>query len=112
MKLLLLPVLSGICFLPLTDQLASVEKPMIPVTNTTVCTASVNEDNDPSIINFQNEPIYGKMSSIKFKSQDYCRAELEHFDFDVKFYVVSATVYFSGANFKGVEKGEIGRAHV
>ncbi len=47
------------------------------------------------------------MRSIVFKSQDYCRVELKDFDFDVKFSVVSATVYFTGANFKGIEKGFI-----
>ena len=103
MKILLLPVLSSICILPFTDELASVEKPMA-----TVRSCSVNKDNDESAgINFQQDPGYGKMSSIKFKSQDYCRAELENFDFDVKFYVVSATVYFSGVAFRGVEKGAI-----
>jgi len=42
------------------------------------------------------------MPSVEFKSQQFCRAELENFDFDLKFQIVSATVYFSGANFPNV----------
>lgn len=49
----------------------------------------------------------GNMSAIEFKSQDFCRAEAPDFEFETKFSVVSATVYFSGANFRGVEKGFI-----
>ena len=49
-----------------------------------------------------------RMSATVFKYQDFCRAELpDEFPFDAKFSVVSATVYFTGANFKGVEKGFI-----
>lgn len=43
-----------------------------------------------------------RMASVAFKGQQYCRAELENFDFDTKYSVVSATVYFSGANFANV----------
>jgi len=43
-----------------------------------------------------------RMPSVEFKSQQFCRAELENFDFDLRFNVVSATVYFSGANFQNV----------
>ncbi|MEO8769274.1 MAG: gliding motility protein GldM [Ferruginibacter sp.] len=43
-----------------------------------------------------------RMTSVEFKNQQFCRAELENFDFDLKFNVVSATVYFSGANFPNV----------
>ena len=39
------------------------------------------------------------MQSVVFKNQQFCRADLENFDFDARFNVVSATVYFSGANF-------------
>lgn len=48
-----------------------------------------------------------RMAAVVFKSQDYCRAELPEFEFDAHFTVVSATVYFTGSNFKGVEKGKI-----
>lgn len=49
----------------------------------------------------------GRMSAAAFKNQDYCRAELENFDFDFTFKVVSAKVYFTGANFHGTEIGAI-----
>ncbi len=49
----------------------------------------------------------GKISSAVFKSQDYCRAELKDFEFDAQFAIQSATVYFTGANFKNVETGSI-----
>jgi len=44
-----------------------------------------------------------RMPAVEFKSQQYCRAELENFDFDTRYNVVSATVYFSGANFPNVQ---------
>ena len=43
-----------------------------------------------------------RMPSVSFKSQQYCRADLEQFDFDLRFNIVSATVYFSGAGFPNV----------
>jgi len=42
-----------------------------------------------------------RISTAAFKAQQYCRAELEDFEFDVKFVVISATAYFSGAGFDG-----------
>lgn len=48
-----------------------------------------------------------RMPSVTFKSQQYCRADLENFDFDLKFTIVSATVYFSGANFPNVATASI-----
>ncbi len=48
-----------------------------------------------------------RMPSVEFKSQQYCRAELENFDFDLKFNIVSATVFFSGANFPNVATASI-----
>jgi hypothetical protein len=58
-------------------------------------------------LNFQEKQEPGKMRSVVFKSQEYCRIELPDFEFDVHFTLVSATVYFSGANFRTVEKGTI-----
>jgi gliding motility-associated protein GldM len=49
-----------------------------------------------------------RMASVAFKSQSYCRAELENFDFDLKYSVAGATVYFSGANFSNVATASIG----
>ncbi len=48
-----------------------------------------------------------RMPSVTFKSQQYCRADLENFDFDLKFTIVSATVYFSGAGFPNVATSSI-----
>lgn len=48
-----------------------------------------------------------RMATVAFKSQQFCRADLENFDFDLKYNVVSATVYFSGANFSNVQTGQI-----
>ena len=45
----------------------------------------------------------GRIQSVVFKNQQFCRADLEGFDFDARFTVVSATVYFSGANFSNVQ---------
>ncbi|UAY50872.1 hypothetical protein [Ferruginibacter albus] len=48
-----------------------------------------------------------RMRAIEFKAQEFCRVELPDFFYDVHYSLVSATVYFSGANFKGIEKGTI-----
>ncbi|MEO5892690.1 MAG: gliding motility protein GldM [Ferruginibacter sp.] len=48
-----------------------------------------------------------RMQSVTFKGQQYCRAELEKFDFDARFNVVSATVYFSGANFPNFQQASL-----
>jgi gliding motility-associated protein GldM len=49
----------------------------------------------------------GRMQSVVFKNQQFCRADLENFDFDARFTVVSATVYFSGANFASVQTATV-----
>lgn len=49
-----------------------------------------------------------RVPAVEFKSQQFCRADLgDDFLFDLKFNVVSATVYFSGANFPNVTPGSI-----
>ena len=48
-----------------------------------------------------------RMPSVTFKNQQFCRAELENFDFDVKYNVVTATVYFSGAGFPSVKQASL-----
>ncbi len=53
------------------------------------------------------EPGNEKMMAVAFRAQSFCRAELKDFEFDATFTVVSATVYFSGANFRSTEKGSI-----
>ena len=49
----------------------------------------------------------GRIQSVVFKNQNFARADLENFDFDAHFNIVSATLYFSGANFPNVQSAEI-----
>lgn len=52
----------------------------------------------------------GRIQSNIFKAQDFIRAELLNFDFDARFNVTSATVYFAGAGFTtggGVQTGQL-----
>jgi gliding motility-associated protein GldM len=49
-----------------------------------------------------------RVPAVEFKSQQYCRADLgDDFLFDLKFTVISAQVYFSGANFPNLQQGTI-----
>ncbi|CAN5797890.1 gliding motility protein GldM [soil metagenome] len=92
-------------------------KRTIRVTAVGPCSITVVADKASSKFDFRvkriPDPIFkvadGKvrMPSVTFKSQQYCRAELENFDFDLKFNIVSATVYFSGANFPNVATSNI-----
>jgi len=59
--------------------------------------------NNATGLNLQPEPGTKKMSATEFKSRDFCYAELKDFEWDVHFSIVSATVYFTGANFSSVE---------
>jgi gliding motility-associated protein GldM len=78
---------------------------------------TVSPDGKPSTFQFRikkiPDPVFkvgdGKirMQSVVFKQQPFCRAELENFDFDLKFNIVSATVFFSGANFPSVIRKDI-----
>jgi len=84
----------------------------VRVTTVGKATITVNADKKPTSFEFRvkriPDPIFkvgtGKvrMPSVEFKSQSFCRAELENFDFDLRYNVVSATVYFSGAGFQNV----------
>ena len=49
----------------------------------------------------------GRVQSVVFKNQSFARADLENFDFDARFNIVSATIYFSGTNFPNVQSAEI-----
>ncbi|MEP7256466.1 MAG: GldM family protein [Ferruginibacter sp.] len=104
MKLLLLCFLPGFFISPGSKQITGTKNPFISPGYSS-CIISDKED---GILNFQDKQEPGKLSATVFKAQAYCRAELPaDFEFDVKFKVVSATVYFSGANFRNVEKGAI-----
>lgn len=90
---------------------------MIPITSpftyveNTTKSSRVLSSIDKKILGFNisSQPGEGneKMLAVIFRNQEFCRAELKDFAFDVSFDVVSATVYFSGTNFKNVEKGII-----
>ena len=63
---------------------------------------------EPMVLNIGSQDEgYEKMLANVFRAQDFCRAELKDFEWDVHFRIVSATIYFSGTNFKGVETGVI-----
>ena len=55
--------------------------------------------NIPDPIGMIGDSKGGRIQSNKFKAQDFLRAELLGFDFDARFNVTSATVYFAGAGF-------------
>jgi gliding motility-associated protein GldM len=48
-----------------------------------------------------------RVPAVEFKNQDYCRADLLGFEFDLKFTVLSANVYFGGTGFTGPTPGSI-----
>ena len=103
MKYILVFSLLSICRLQVNSQFAFIEK-----TATIPHHFSYTERNpEVANINFQDQPGDGKMRSIVFKNQKYCRAELKDFEFNAHFSIVSANVYFSGTNFKNVERGAI-----
>lgn len=90
---------------------------MVRVTAVGPASITVTADGKSSKFDFRvkriPDPIFkvgdGKvrMPSVSFKGQQFCRAELENFDFDTKYSIVSATVYFSGANFPNVQQSSI-----
>lgn len=67
----------------------------------------VNIENKESDHTLQLGQDDGKMSATVFKNQEFCRVELYRFEFDVDFKIINAKVYFSGANFKNIETGDI-----
>ena len=81
------------------------------------CSITISADGKSSKFDFRikriPDPVFkvgdGKirMPSVAFKSQDFCRAELENFDFATQYNITSATVYFSGANFPNVQTASI-----
>ncbi len=79
---------------------------------------TVNADGKPSTYEFRikriPDPVIkvgpnsgGRVQSVVFKNQSFARADLENFDFDARFNIVSATIYFSGANFPSVQSATI-----
>ncbi|MEO6329054.1 MAG: gliding motility protein GldM [Ginsengibacter sp.] len=79
---------------------------------------TVNADGKPSTYAFRikriPDPIVkvgpssgGRIQSVVFKNQQFVRADLENFDFDARFSVVSATIYFAGAGFPSVQQATL-----
>jgi len=90
----------------------------VRVANPGKATITVNADGKASTYDFRiksiPDPIIkvgpssgGRVQSVMFKNQQYVRADLENFDFEARFSVVSATVYFGGANFANVQQATI-----
>jgi len=92
-QLLLLPLLS-IFLIPGNGPLPSAEKSPAP-------------PNEANALRLQPEPENMKMLAVEFKTREWCRAELKDFEYNIHFSIVSATVYFTGTNFKSLEKGFI-----
>lgn len=79
---------------------------VVTVSGGTTASITVNADNKPSTFQFRikriPDPIVKvgpgtpRMQSVVFKAQQYIRAELENFDFDARFSVLSGTAYFTG----------------
>jgi gliding motility-associated protein GldM len=78
------------------------------------CTINVIANGKPTAYQFRikriPDPVFkvgpsagGRVQAAIFKAQTYCRAELENFDFDAHFSVISATIYFTGAGFSVVQ---------
>ncbi len=103
MKILLIPILSAVFILTTGNPFINIQKPST-VSNPELSTEKIS---NKSGVPLQVGNEFGRMRSVEFKNQEYCRVELKDFEFDARFSVVSATVYFSGANFKAVEKGVI-----
>jgi|APLak6261695196_1056220.scaffolds.fasta_scaffold06596_4 hypothetical protein len=101
-RVFLFPLLS-ICILQASSQLTNPSSSFTSSGNLSFIDG--NEEGSGS--STQTDPGSSRMAAAVFKSQDYCRAELKDFEFDARFVIVSATVYFSGAGFKNVEKGSI-----
>ena len=89
----------------------------VRVTTPGKATINVNADGKSSTFDFRVKeipnPVFKvgpggtRMTAGSFKNQQYCRAELENFDFQANFSVISATVYFSGANFSNVQTAQL-----
>ena len=103
MKHVFLLSLLSVCMLSVNSQFAAVEKSMAMSGHLSFAD---NDDVDNVII-LQPGQSDEKMLAVIFRSQEFCRIELKDFEWEVEFNIVSATVYFSGTNFKSVETGFI-----
>jgi hypothetical protein len=103
MKHVLLFSLVGISMMPVSNRLLNNEQS--PVQENYLAHADIS--NESNTLGFGPGQAEEKMLAITFRSQEYCRAEVYDFQFETQFKVVSATVYFSGTNFRNAEKGFI-----
>ncbi|MFT3912382.1 MAG: hypothetical protein QM737_23345 [Ferruginibacter sp.] len=105
MKQVLILSLSGICMMPAIYQTAETKDPETKIS----CSATKENKNKATVINLSDpRPGFKRISSVVFKNQQFCRAEMpDDFQFDARFAVISANVYFSGANFTDVVKRSI-----
>ena len=103
MKQVILLSFLSISILPLNSQFAFAKTNLL----LPGYSASMAGNKESSTITFQDEPGLEKMTAAVFKDQEYCRIELKDVDFYFPYKIITATVYFSGTNFKNVEKGTI-----
>jgi len=105
MKQVLILSLSGIFMMPVIQQTTDIKKP------TTTISYSANKENKTgaAVINLSDpRPGFKRISSVVFKNQQFCRAEMPaDFNFEAHFSVIGANVYFSGAHFTDVVKASI-----
>jgi gliding motility-associated protein GldM len=93
------------------------EKRIVRVSSVGPASITVNADGKASTYNFRVKripsPVFkigagkARVPAVDFKNQDFCRADLENFDFDLRFSVISATVYFSGTGFPNLTPSTI-----
>jgi len=90
----------------------------VKVTNLGNASITVNSDGKSSTYNFRiknvPDPVFmvgpsdgGRVQSVVFKNQRFARAELKDFIYDYHYNIVSATVYFAGANFSNIQTATI-----
>ncbi len=99
MKLLFLPIVSLVAVLPFMNNMKTKTFP--------VPTDMVETNSNKALTPTQQSLPSERITAVSFKAQDFCRAELKDFEFDARFTVISATVYFTGANFPQPKKGLI-----
>jgi gliding motility-associated protein GldM len=91
---------------------------IVRVSSLGTASITVTTDGKPNTFTFRTkkipDPVFkvgsgkARVPAVEFKNQQFCRADLgDDFLFDLKFSVVSATVYFSGANFPSTQIGTI-----
>lgn len=91
---------------------------IVKVSGGTAANITVNADGKVSTFGFRikqvPDPVLmvgpsegGRIQSVIFKNQNFARAELKNFDFDYHYSIVSANVYFSGANFPNIRQETI-----